>query len=292
MCGYEIFSPIKINLSLRITSVRKNGLHNLVSLLLKLPQIERLTINELTANNSRDNIIVRNFNFDGDNILSKVLELCRGAGWEIPPLEISIYKKIPPGTGLGGGSGNAAEFFAWLENMYGTISLPEIPGLIGADVPFLCGSNSLALATGIGNELAPLRMRPGFVFAVFMPEWASATVDAYKKIDGWYRTEGFPLTETAAKNEAETVVDCLNSGKRWGLLPNDFTPVLLHERPQYSLLFDILSCTKATAWGITGSGSAAFAVFNSADISDVRHFKSLFISLKWLRKIFFWSGDL
>ena len=53
----EEFSPCKVNLSLRITSIRDDGFHDLVSLFYKIRKVERLTISEITSNNVKDDIV-------------------------------------------------------------------------------------------------------------------------------------------------------------------------------------------------------------------------------------------
>ncbi len=61
--------------------------------------------------NNKDNedfIQVPGLNIEGENIVSRALRLARGAGFEIPPLDVKIIKSLPPGSGLGAGSGNGA----------------------------------------------------------------------------------------------------------------------------------------------------------------------------------------
>lgn len=288
---FEELSSCKINLTLRVTSIRDDGFHDLVSVFWKIPRVEKLTIRELTSNNVKDNIICHNFSISGKNILENVLHKVRDQGWEIPPLEIQIFKEIPPGTGLGAGSGNAAALLDWLQKKYGTNISPEIIREIGADVSFLNSNYSCALIRGIGDDLVPVPAKPGLIFMVFIPEWTSATAQSYMKIDEWYKKEGFPLQEGDALKEAGEIISLLNAGRRYGCLPNDFHPVLVKEWPQYSCLFDFLEQTDALAWGITGSGSASFAIFENDYGNNFESCIKTLNSFKWLRKIFLWSDD-
>ena len=78
--------------------------------------------------------------------------------------DIAVSKNIPPGSGLGGGSGNAAVMLLFLDRYFNLGSPPRKctpwrPRL-GADVPFFF-SGGTALGEGIGESLTPLpAMRP------------------------------------------------------------------------------------------------------------------------------------
>lgn len=287
----ELFSPCKLNMSLRITSVRPDGFHDLVSLFFRVPQVERLTIKELGGNNVNDNIITHNFSIDGENILATVLDIFRKKGCSIPALEIEIFKHIPPGTGLGGGSGNASALLEWVKGKYGYYLTPEDLGSIGADVAFLDSGLGLALVKGTGDRFCCRKIKKGLSFMVFVPAWSSATREAYNRLDRYFLEGGFPKTESEAVLEAEDLVCKIGAGISVGQLPNDFLPVLMQDRPEYGELFDLLEDTSSIAWGVTGSGSAAFAIFNGPPKEDTRDLNRYFSSLSWLRKTFLWSDD-
>lgn len=61
--------------------------------------------------------------------------------------------------------------------------------------------------------------------------------------------------------EAQSVLSKLNDGLDVGLLPNDFLPPLLCSYPDYQKLFSTCEESKALAWGLSGSGSSAFALY-------------------------------
>lgn len=58
------------------------------------------------------------------------------------PVEIHLYKQIPPGSGLGGGSSNAAFCLQLLNKHFGlglnAGELREYAAQLGSDVPFFC----------------------------------------------------------------------------------------------------------------------------------------------------------
>jgi len=50
-------------------------------------------------------------------------------------------------------------------------------------------------------------------------------------------------------------------------MPNDFLEVVSKGRPEYFRAFEAAERSGALAWGLSGSGSAFFMVFNDAEMS-------------------------
>jgi len=109
------------------------------------------------------------------------------------------------------------------------------------------------------------------------------TGEAYSLLDTVCGGE-YALSEKGAESEMDSLIAKLRDEKNVGLLPNDFAPVLLKSHPEYERLFDLFKGSGAFGWGITGSGSAAFALFSkNMNFSD--SFREM-SGLKWIRKIF------
>ena len=251
----------KLNLSLRLTGVLPSGYHELCSLFCKIGPIDSLTIDPALEDNVR--VIfnrAKSANL-GRNILFKAIEAARAECAAVPFLEMTLEKNVPPGTGLGCGSGDAAALLSYLSAYDGAT---RAASSVGADVPFLCSSASLALAQGAGELVTPLKCDLSALCAlIVIPEWRCQTPEMYKKVDAFYPPPP-PKSVSEAQEEAAKLLDRLCSGEFCGLLPNDFTPVLLDEYPQYQELFQSFERQRAVAWGISGSGSAAFALWRGA----------------------------
>ena len=237
----------KINLTLRVVNKRADGYHNLVSAFLKIPSGDVLYISDSTAG---VDVVNANIPISGENIILKALRIARKEGFKIPPLNIKIHKSIPPGSGLGAGSGNAAAILCWLK-------AEKVAAKVGADVPFLCSGLDRAIVSGIGEHIehAPANSLPVHG-VVAIPEWQTNTKDAYDELDEI--NSGFDMM--FARVEMRDIYHA-NVGKKVGLLPNDFLKVLIKSHPKYNELFAMFKEANADAWGISGSGSAAFAVF-------------------------------
>jgi 4-diphosphocytidyl-2-C-methyl-D-erythritol kinase len=72
------------------------------------------------------------------------------------------------------------------------------------------------------------------------------------------------MDEGAAIDETLELLNRLRKGDRVGLLPNDFLPALAEHSNAYKEVFRSVENTGALAWGLSGSGSAAFAIFEDS----------------------------
>ena len=259
-------SAAKLNLSLRVTKKRSDGYHDIVSLFLRLSSVETLSITKIEGADS-DNVRVSGVEVEGENIVSRALRLARKAGLDAPFLDVEISKTIFPGSGLGAGSGNAAAvlcFLCGLSRQAGSAAYQNglawlnVALKTGADVPFLFSCNPLALVSGVGEILEPLEPLKFYASIVF-PEWSVGTENAYAQLDGRHGGE-YPLSGSAARAEAYALHKKLLAGERVGFMPNDFAPALMEKFPEYLGLFDVFDKSGHIAWGVTGSGGAAFAL--------------------------------
>ena len=258
-------SYAKVNITLRVTSIRDDGYHNIYSLFSRINAAEKLHISSSSV--SCDSVNTERMLIRGENIIIKALRIAREYGVDIPFLDISLYKNIPPGMGLGGGSGNAGAVLDFLG-----AKLPvSVVSKIGADVPFFCENCEAAIVHGIGDKVSPLPKLP-LNTAIIVPKWNSITGNAYKLLDKyWLPQGGYPFDEYKAKEELEKIYSNLASIKNVGLLPNDFAPRLIEENELYEKLFRVFMDCGAIAWGITGSGSSVFALYSG------NRFTSLFL---------------
>lgn len=270
----------KINLSLRVTGTLPHGWHELCSLFFKIGPFDYLTITGGVDDNVKVIYPRSKSAIQGRNILLKALEAARAQDAEIPRLHMTLEKNVPPGTGLGCGSGDAAALLSVLAAAgYACVDAAR---RTGADVPFLQGGANLALVRGVGEQVEPLAETPDWACAVVIPSWRCLTPAMYQKLDAHF-ADAWPLGADAACDEARELLPRLLGGRPCGLLPNDFASVLLEERPEYRDLFDEFAARGAFAWGISGSGSSAFALWGKARFSGFRS------EMPWVEDTFIFS---
>ena len=159
------------------------GLHELCSLFASLELADELTIEPL-GGGSADEVVCPGV--DGPNLAARALDALRAAlDGDLPPLRVTIDKRIPVAAGLGGGSADAAAVLRAANGIAGTPldagELRAIGARIGADVPSQIEPRH-ALVTGAGEHVEPLDLPP--MALVLVPQDGGlSTADVYRAAD-------------------------------------------------------------------------------------------------------------
>ena len=153
-------APAKLNLFLHITGRRADGYHELQTLFQLLDWGDTVSI--VTLDNGqvhRDRPLAgvpedQDLGIRAARLLKRETGVDRGA-------RIGVEKRIPLGSGLGGGSSDAATVLVALNALWGCgLNTDELAGLglrLGADVPLFVRGHS-AFAEGVGERLSPLSL--------------------------------------------------------------------------------------------------------------------------------------
>ncbi len=243
----KILAPAKINLFLHVLRKRPDGYHDILTAFQKISLCDEIRLSKATditlevegeAPPGRDNLCFR--------AAERFLE---AAALEAGVF-IQLRKRIPPGTGLGGASSDAAAVLRGLSRLYpGHLSssqLWELGRSLGADVPFFLSSYSSALAEGIGDRLRPWKSLPAW-YVVVVPPFRISTAWAYQNLR-------LTKTQTPLINGPENF--------SWEkLLVNDFKPLVFGVYPELYQVEKALKEAGALGVGLSGSGSALFGVF-------------------------------
>jgi len=104
------------------------------------------------------------------------------AGRELPT-HFHLDKRIPPGSGMGGASSDAAAALRGLKVIHNLteIDLAKIASTIGADVPFFLAGGA-AIAEGRGERLTPMAVEHEW-FAIAWPDIELSTAAVYRAWD-------------------------------------------------------------------------------------------------------------
>ena len=100
------FPYIKINLGLSITEKRPDGYHNLETVFYPVALEDALEIRTFPNADRKFTLHQHGMEIAGnpeDNLVVKAY-LLMDKEFHLPPIEIHLYKHIPSGAGLGGGS--------------------------------------------------------------------------------------------------------------------------------------------------------------------------------------------
>ena len=118
MSTITLLSPAKINLTLEILGTRPDGYHELRSLIQPVDFFDEVRISAEEG----EGIAIETSGIpipeDSDNLAWKAADLyLRKSGLALR-VDIFIKKRIPPGAGLGEGSGNAASVLVGLNKLW------------------------------------------------------------------------------------------------------------------------------------------------------------------------------
>jgi 4-diphosphocytidyl-2-C-methyl-D-erythritol kinase len=252
-------APAKVNLLLHVGSRRDDGLHELCSLFATIDLADAVTVEEAAA----DEVVCEGV--AGPNLALAAVERFRTvAAPDLPPLRVTIGKRIPVAAGLGGGSADAAAVLRAANELAGRpldpSGLRALGAAVGADVPSQVEPRH-ALVTGAGEVVEPVELPPMTLLLVPDAE-GLATGDVYAQADALGTTRpsldpdqvrdlaGRPLSELAAA------------------LENDLEPAAVWLRPQVTARMEALRQAGALNARVTGSGPTVFGVFREGEAPD------------------------
>ncbi len=201
--GWVVRTPAKLNLFLEVVARRADGFHDLETLFLAVDYGDTLWVEPASDLQRTDSLTVRGVPVptDQSNLVSRALSAARRKR-PIPPLSITLRKRIAVGAGLGGGSGNGAGMLALLESLApdpeGLHGIVSIGKELGSDVPFFFSQSGAAVGRGRGDQLseAPRNLFGGDepVFVIAIPSIASSTAHAFRTIELPLTLSGGPIT--------------------------------------------------------------------------------------------------
>ena len=230
-------SPAKINLSLKVVKKRSDGFHDIDSDFQFLnwgDKIEITSSNKLSVSTSKIHIAQK------ENLVTGALKTIESFCDTKLNYSVNIQKNIPLGSGLGGGSSNAATAMLALNSLEKlNLSLDILVDLgksLGSDIPFFLKGLS-GRVSGIGEIIEPKEYSEELIMILF-PECSISTKDAYDAVT------------------SEEILDQRNK-----LKGNFFEEWVLSNYPQVKEIFDFISKNRKVS--ISGTGSSMFTKINS-----------------------------
>lgn len=176
----------KINIGLSFFSLDKNSnKHNLESLFIKYVNDEFFDILEISLSDFDKITYVKNIKVD-NCLLKKTLEFLKTNNYidSKQYFDIKVYKKIPTGAGLGGGSSNVGNFIKFLINnnyFLKPINYYEIAKELGSDIPFFIENNDYSIVKGIGDIIIPIKIKTNLKFKIFWPGISISTCKIFNR---------------------------------------------------------------------------------------------------------------
>jgi 4-diphosphocytidyl-2-C-methyl-D-erythritol kinase len=243
-------APAKLNLFLHIVGRRPDGYHQLQTVFQLIDWCDYLDFYRRNDGHIHRTPTIDSLTQDNDLIIraAKLLQSYSGCHYGA---DIRLNKQLPMGSGLGGGSSDAATTLLALNHLW-DLHLPREQlismGLqLGADVPFfLFGQN--AFAQGIGEQLEAFTL-PSQWFVVLHPPVHVSTAEIFSD------------PTLTRDTEPVKIADFTTGGNAFLFGHNDLQKVVLKKYPEVALALDWLSVYAKAK--MTGSGACVFASFDN-----------------------------
>ncbi len=210
--GLLVRAPAKLNLSLLIAGKRPDGFHELETIMAKVDWYDEIRIQRAQKADIE-------FSCDGPcwaprdetNLVYRAAEVFLRACGKAPKVRLTLTKNIPPGSGLGSGSSDAAATLlglnSYLNRGFPMSRLMEMAGRLGSDVAFFL-NGPLAFCTGRGEKITELAANFAFAALLLLPDVSASTKDVYENYAHdpvRYRQLGAQIHAHLEKNRVDLV---------------------------------------------------------------------------------------
>ncbi len=245
----------KINLYLDVLDKRKDGYHNILSVMQTVSLSDRISV-ELADENTYMTCTDSSLECGETNLCIKAARAFIQRVNKKMNVKMHLEKNIPREAGLGGGSADAAAVLNALNELIGMpldySELCKLGKSLGADVPF-CIAGGTATAQGIGDFLTELSPIPKCFFVICEGIGRVSTPEAYKIIDSVPPSGkgNFDLLKKGIENSDLSII-CKG-------LYNRFEDAV----PSAITVKNIFVNQEAEGTLMSGSGSSVFGVFTN-----------------------------
>ncbi|MFC1590370.1 4-(cytidine 5'-diphospho)-2-C-methyl-D-erythritol kinase [Candidatus Omnitrophota bacterium] len=261
MNSITLKAPAKVNLFLKVLKKRRDGFHEILTLFERIGLFDIIKIKRLKKKGIRvtsDKYIVRNTRA---NLAYKAARILMDHCGVDEGLHIHIKKNIPIGSGLGGGSSDAAAVFKGVNTLLGLrvsgAALLKLSRQIGSDIGFFTIDRRFAIGKGKGDTLRSINIYRKLWHLLIVPDFKCPTKDIYNALD---------LTLT--KHTAGVKINCFKklkagTGGLIDMLHNDLQRSVIEKRQKVGRIIERLASSCGCKAIISGSGPSVFCLFGN-----------------------------
>jgi len=261
-------SYAKLNLYLEVLHKRKDNYHNIKTIFERIGLADKIILKSrrdkkinITCNVAAVPQAHSNLAWRSAKLLQDIFNIDKG-------VDIKIIKRIPVGSGLGGGSSNAAAVLAGLNKLW-KLNVTEhklagLAGKLGCDVPFFIYNSPFAQGEARGDKIKPLKtlnlVRLWHILVV--PKIGVSTASIYKRWDNEFKT--FKLT--MPKYDVNILILALRKNDLFLIgdaLFNSLEQVTARLYPQINAIKEKLMQLGVKSILMSGSGPAVFGIVSS-----------------------------
>lgn len=263
MNSVRVSAPAKINLTLDVTG-KEGDYHLIDSLAVTVDLFDRVTVKK--RKDALVSVVMHGMGTETlppeENNAQRAAEaFVRAFGTN--GADVTVYKNIPVGAGLGGSSADASGVINAMAKLYGIgdgAALKELADGVGSDVGYLL-TGGFARLRGRGEKVEFLGDVPPLNLLLLCPREGVSTAECYR------------ICDTYAKNppKTERTLEFFRSGNTdWAakLLSNDLYPAAKRLVPETEEALNELRAFSPMGAGMTGSGSGVFALFETRELCE------------------------
>lgn len=254
-----IEAPAKINLNLLVGPRRSDGYHDLDSYVCKVSLCDRIELRPLGQGPSR----ITCDGFDcGQAQQNLALRAAQAFGQKFPQapaVDIRLLKRIAPGSGLGGGSSDAAAVLMGMNRLAGRCAtddeLRELGASLGSDVPLFLLPGPCRMA-GRGERVGSIRLH-SFDVVLVLPGLHCSTAQVYRQFDA--------ACPGPMASQLDAGLLAQQPASAWSrLLVNDLQAPAMAVCPELDKLKRSLELRVPLGVHMSGSGSSLFVLCDTA----------------------------
>jgi len=258
----KLKAPAKINLGLSILGRLANNYHQVKTVYTQISLFDLIEIEEIKSRKTEIKVNWEGIPVDEKNLVWQAVELVKQKTGVKKGVRIKLKKQIPAGSGLGGGSSDAAAALKGLNKFWGLgLSLEELVEIskeIGADVAYqLVGGVKLEVqGGGRAGEFKDLGRLPKTEIVICVPNQKRTSQEAYREVD--YSRIG--------KNDLSDLVGVVKKRdlKMIGEnLHNDFEAWTISKFPEVKMIKEKMIKSGAEGALMSGKGLAVFGLFRT-----------------------------
>jgi len=261
----KIKSYAKINLTLEITGV-ENGYHLLDSLVASVDLFDWIVLKK--RKDKLSSVLMKGMGSESippekNNALKAAEAFSEKFGTS--GVDITVYKNIPMGAGLGGSSADVAGVLNGMAQLYAIndrAALKEVADGLGSDTGYML-TGGFARMQGRGEKVTPLPLTEKLHFLLICPSTDVSSGACYKRYDEIV-TEEKPYQNATEKCIAALMRNGANEGGRY--LMNDLFAPACGLNEDVKKAYEEATSFSPLGVMMTGSGSCVCALFETKEL--------------------------
>jgi 4-diphosphocytidyl-2-C-methyl-D-erythritol kinase len=195
----------------------------------------------------------------GDNLVARAARLLAEAVGRAPDAAVTLTKRLPVASGIGGGSADAAATLRALARLWGLAPddprLGEVAPRLGADVPVCLGGRAARMG-GIGERVEPVAALPEAGVLLVNPGFPLSTPAVFKARTGPFSA---PAGEGIFRDPPR---DAAGLSRALAACRNDLAPPALALAPAIAEVLAAIGAEPGCLLArLSGSGATCFGLF-------------------------------